>query len=168
MDGKLRRSCPQDGVSVSALEAADYLHDIARGGAALHDMRFLFRDFKTRNIMLCNTEAAVADAERGAHGKMGKIGDLGLLYRLALGEQGYNKISGTLAYLAPECMHEQQPFTYASDVYAVGVLMWVLWFQVDVEIRYNAKLKAHRACGCVSRVHCPLATLERPRRSADL
>ncbi|CAK9319973.1 unnamed protein product [Citrullus colocynthis] len=87
--------------------------DAARGLAFLHnsDMKVIYRDFKTSNILL--------DANYDA-----KLSDFGLARDGPIGDQSHvsTKIMGTHGYAAPEYLATGH-LTARSDVYSFGVVL---------------------------------------------
>jgi eukaryotic-like serine/threonine-protein kinase len=85
------------------------VRQLAEGVAALHDTGKLHRDLKPSNVLITPAERVV-------------VLDFGLATDIA----GYEKkltFGGTPAYMAPEQIAEQ-PATEASDLYAIGVMMY--------------------------------------------
>ena len=93
---------------MGAREAALVAIDVCRAASALHAAGLLHRDIKASNVM------------REEGGRILLL-DFGLTQ-----EQGSNDSrSGTPFYMAPELL-EGQPATVASDIYAMGVLLFNL------------------------------------------
>ena len=129
-------------LTINATKAIDMIYDIARGMDYLHDQRVLHNDLKTRNAMVDEADEAVA-AESRTHSTMAKVGDLGLMKRLAKGKNWCLTQGGTPVYAAPECMRGVQYQSYPSDVYAFGVLMWTLWFCKCAEMCHHTRQLAY-------------------------
>jgi len=89
-------------------EAALIAIDVCKAAAAVHAAGLLHRDIKAGNVM------------REAGGRI-------LLMDFGLSHDGYRAVSssGTPAYMAPEVL-AGRPATIASDIYAIGVLMFFL------------------------------------------
>ena len=106
-------------------EAALVGIDVCRAVGAVHAAGFIHRDIKAGNVM----------REKG--GRI-LLMDFGLTYESGADSQR----SGTPAYMAPELM-VGQPATIASDVYAIGVLLFnLLTAQYPVEGADLEKLRA--------------------------
>lgn len=107
------------------------LADIASAVAAAHGLDILHKDLKPANILVATT------ADGSPQIKIADFGSASLLEPSRLGELGItnlgftqtspasNLISGTMMYMAPEVMAGQSP-THASDVYALGLLLYQL------------------------------------------
>ena len=86
--------------------------EICAGLGAAHDRGIIHRDLKPANIMIDGRGRA-------------RITDFGLARAEGhRDEQGL--VSGTPAYMAPE-QFEGEPATIASDLYAVGVILFEIW-----------------------------------------
>jgi serine/threonine protein kinase/tetratricopeptide (TPR) repeat protein len=94
--------------ALSAREAALIGIDVCRAVGAVHAAGFVHRDIKAGNVM------------REAGGRI-LLMDFGL--SLEHGSENYP--SGTPLYMAPELL-EGRPATVASDIYAIGVLLFNL------------------------------------------
>ncbi len=108
------------------------LVDVARAVAAAHELDLLHKDLKPGNILVAST------ADGAPRIKVADFGSASLLVpeRLrALGitnlgftrssTGGKDSLTGTVTYVAPEVLAGQSP-TAASDVYALGVLLYEL------------------------------------------
>jgi eukaryotic-like serine/threonine-protein kinase len=116
---KLRR----DGRFATA-EILPVVRQMADGLTAAHRVGVVHRDFKSHNVML--VKPTRADEEMRA-----VVTDFGLAWRSAQDESTSlsmslsteGEISGTPAYMAPEQV-EGGPVTPATDVYALGVVLY--------------------------------------------
>jgi class 3 adenylate cyclase/predicted ATPase len=116
---KLRR----DG-RFSTVEMLPLVRQMAAGLTAAHRVGVVHRDFKSHNVMLVKPTGA--DEELRV-----VITDFGLAWRnehdestaLSLAMSMENEILGTPAYMAPEQV-EGGPVTPATDVYALGVVLY--------------------------------------------
>ena len=116
---KLRR----DGRFATA-EILPVVRQMADGLTAAHRVGVVHRDFKSHNVML--VKPTRADEQIRA-----VVTDFGLAWRSAQDEStnlsmslsAENEISGTPAYMAPEQV-EGGPVTPATDVYAIGVVLY--------------------------------------------
>src|SRR6476469_8539265 len=94
--------------AMGAREAALIGIDVCRAAGAVHAAGFLHRDIKAGNVM------------REEGGRI-LLMDFGLTHEHGTGEDA----SGTPAYMAPELMLGQAA-TIATDVYAIGVMLFYL------------------------------------------
>jgi serine/threonine protein kinase/Tfp pilus assembly protein PilF len=104
--------------------------DVCRAAGAVHAAGLLHRDIKAGNVM------------REDGGRI-LLMDFGLTHEHGIDEDS----SGTPVYMAPELLLGQ-PATIASEVYAIGVLVfYLLTKQYPVEGRSVAQLRASHAAG---------------------
>ncbi len=104
--------------------------DVCRAAGAVHAAGLLHRDIKAGNVM------------REDGGRI-LLMDFGLTHEHGIDEDS----SGTPAYMAPELLLGQ-PAAIASEVYAIGVLVfYLLTKQYPVEGRSVAQLRAAHAAG---------------------
>ncbi len=83
------------------------------GLAAAHAAGVIHRDFKSSNVVLVGSRAVITDFGLARSDVAGEHTDL----------TGDVAMLGTPAYMAPEQV-EGKPATPASDVYALGVVMF--------------------------------------------
>ena len=83
-------------------------------------------------------------AQGDGKGFKAKISDFGLSQHMAKGQQEVLVSKGTEAYLSPEVV-ETFTISEASDVYAMGLLMWELWHGIFWHAMW-AKEKKKRGC----------------------
>ncbi|GAA2750556.1 protein kinase domain-containing protein [Amnibacterium kyonggiense] len=87
--------------------------DLAEALQYVHEHGFLHRDIKPANVLL---------ADRRIDSRIrGKLSDFGIASLIGSQRNG-EETSGTVAYLSPEQVDEQEP-TPASDVYALGLVL---------------------------------------------
>jgi eukaryotic-like serine/threonine-protein kinase len=119
VDGRpLQEQIPINGLPADSL--LRYAVQLADGLAHAHDRGVLHRDLKSANVMITREGRT-------------KIVDFGLASRLAVGAYedtrsnsplpGDSALAGTLAYMAPEVIHGDQP-SPVSDLWSVGVLLY--------------------------------------------
>jgi serine/threonine protein kinase len=108
----LRRRLKQDGPLTPAQVA--YLgFDLAEALQYVHEYGFLHRDIKPANVLI---------ADRRIDSRIrGKLTDFGIATLIGLPKRG-EQSTGTVAYLSPEQVDQQEPTT-ASDVYALGLVL---------------------------------------------
>ena len=99
------------------------------------------RDFKSQNVMLAQLPLAGGQAQEAAPQETGDsknetsrmrvvVTDFGLAQRHVLGEDsetsvtGVGKLVGTPAYMAPEQLGEGRELSAATDLYALGLVMY--------------------------------------------
>jgi DNA-binding winged helix-turn-helix (wHTH) protein/serine/threonine protein kinase len=106
--------------------------DVARAVAAAHDLDLLHKDLKPGNILIAGSpgdtpQARVADFGSASLLVPERLSTLGItnLGFTKTGASAPESLTGTLMYVAPEVLGGQTP-TAASDVYALGVLLYQL------------------------------------------
>ncbi len=97
-------------------EARAIVEQLAAGLQAAHDVGVIHRDFKSNNILLVEEGRAVISDFGLARGEAAASGDGATL-------TGDQALVGTPAYMAPEQV-ECKPATPATDIYALGVVMF--------------------------------------------
>merc|ERR1719320_2002247 len=94
-----------------------YMRDIVSGLAYLHSQRICHSDIKPENILIGNDGVL-------------KLCDFGLSEFLRKGESSrvFEEKEGTLAFQAPECLHESDTkfSLYPTDIWALGVTLYQL------------------------------------------
>ncbi len=121
------------------------VRQMAEGLAAAHRVGVVHRDFKSPNVMLVEPNAP--DQEMRV-----VVTDFGLARRSAQGEAtaftlsfaDAGEISGTPAYMAPEQV-EGGDVTPATDVYALGVVLYELATGVQPFVADSADSDGHQA-----------------------
>ena len=109
--------------SMGPREAALVGIDVCRASGAVHAAGFLHRDIKAGNVM------------REEGGRI-LLMDFGLTYKHGTDEDS----SGTPAYMAPELLRGQ-PATIASEVYAIGVMLFYL-----LTTQYRSRARMSLSC----------------------
>ncbi|RHZ85624.1 hypothetical protein Glove_63g55 [Diversispora epigaea] len=90
------------------------LNSFIRGLKTIHSKGFIHRDLHPGNLMITETHDNL---------KFIRLGDLGLCR--PVNEILSSGTYGVLPYIAPEVMNINQ-YTQASDIYSVGIIMWVI------------------------------------------
>ena len=128
---------------LSTTDALPLVRQMAAGLAAAHHVGVVHRDFKSHNVMLVEPLPPTP-------GPRAVITDFGLARRSAHDDQtsmallsDTSEISGTPAYMAPEQV-EGGPVTPATDIYALGVLLFEMvtgtWpFMAETPLRTAVK-----------------------------
>jgi serine/threonine-protein kinase len=119
LSDRLRRDGP-----IPTAEILPLVEQMAAGLTAAHRAGVVHRDFKSQNVMLVKPTSEEGETRV-------VITDFGLAWRsahqesteLSLEMSAENEISGTPAYMAPEQV-EGGPVTPATDVYALGVVLY--------------------------------------------
>lgn len=121
-------------------ECRYFINQTLRGLQYIHEREIIHRDLKPSNILI------------DANMQM-KIGDFGLAIHFDDPRLLSRSLCGTTNYLAPEVIN-RNGFTYKSDVWAVGVITFVLCFghkPFDADDLYETHQRIVRAnyrCGC--------------------
>lgn len=98
-------------VNFNSNEVVNYTIDILKGLKAIHEAKIIHRDIKSLNIMITNANEI-------------KIIDFGIsLASVSEHLTKTNNIIASVNYVAPEIIRNQ-PASVASDIYAVGILMY--------------------------------------------
>ena len=106
------------------------LADVALAVAAAHDLGVLHKDLKPGNILITTApegepQIKIADFGSAALLAPARLGALGITNMGFTHTEEAGSLSGTVMYVAPEVVAGQSP-TAASDVYALGVLLYQL------------------------------------------
>ncbi|KAL7851583.1 hypothetical protein AOLI_G00219390 [Acnodon oligacanthus] len=96
-------------------DAIEFLKQILKGVAFMHNKQIAHFDLKPENIMLSDKKAEHPEI---------KIIDFGLAQRLTPGEE-YRSLCGTPQYIAPEVIN-YEPLSTASDMWSIGVITYIL------------------------------------------
>ena len=144
----------------STAELLPVVRQMAAGLTAAHRVGVVHRDFKSLNVMLV-TPARAEDGMRvvvtdfGLAWRSTQDESTGLSLSPSMSEEG--EISGTPAYMAPEQV-EGGPVTPATDVYALGVVLYEMvtgvWPFVG-ETPVKTAIKRLREPAPSPRVHVP-------------
>ncbi len=107
------------------------LADVAKAVAAAHNLGVLHKDLKPGNILISPTlpdaslQIKIADFGSATLLAPSRLGAFGITNMGFTHTDDSNSLSGTVMYVAPEVVAGQSPTT-ASDVYALGVLLYQL------------------------------------------
>lgn len=152
-----------EGKTLSHSQQQQIALDILKGLAYLHEQKVLHRDMKSGNILI------------NAQGQA-KITDFGLSKIEAASIQTAREKSNALPWQAPECFQYKAPYTEASDIYSIGVILQELAGQKPVF--EFARLKDYSSMGLrqtpvgpladIITQCCALEPLERPSAKALL
>ncbi|RHZ81587.1 hypothetical protein Glove_117g476 [Diversispora epigaea] len=113
-NGNLRDFLNQN-KSLPWIERLWLLNSFIRGLKVIHDKGFVHRDLHPGNLM-------ITEAYSNSKYKFIRLGDLGLC-RLA--NETSSEAFGVLPYIGPEVVIKYQ-CSQASDIYSVGMIMWVI------------------------------------------
>ncbi|RHZ88780.1 hypothetical protein Glove_21g200 [Diversispora epigaea] len=89
--------------------------DIIIGIKLLHDKKIVHCDLHSGNILIITNDFEAV------------ISDLGFSQRVTVNSENSKKsqMYGVIPYMAPE-LFKGQPYSYASDIYSLGMIMWQL------------------------------------------
>ena len=79
----------------------------------VHDRKIIHRDIKSQNVFLMNDNTI-------------KMGDFGIARVLSSTKEKAKTVVGTPYYLSPEII-ENKPYSFKSDIWSLGVLLYELW-----------------------------------------
>ncbi|OQS03890.1 kinase [Thraustotheca clavata] len=114
---------------LSSSQKSKILKDAAAGFLNIHEGGFIHRDIAARNCLLDDN-------------LRGRICDFGLCRRVeSFGGSHFPEGSVPLRYLAPESLTQPYSFSYQSDAYSFGVLMW----ETFTESKPYANIPSHIA-----------------------
>ncbi len=125
--------------------------DVTYGLLHLHQAHIIHLDLKTLNVLL--------DGDLRA-----KVTDFGLskIKSETSSSSSMKKVSGTLAWMAPELFDEKASATQAADIYALGMVLWALIIKPYTTpfkgLAINALIAAKLARGLEQEkipTHCP-------------
>jgi serine/threonine protein kinase len=113
-DSDLRRVLVAEG-PLTPVRTANLGIDTCRGLAAAHEKGLVHRDLKPENLLLA----------RGDDGReIAKIADFGVAKTLGAHSTQPGSLIGTVRYMAPEQVGSSEPVGPATDIYALGVILY--------------------------------------------
>ncbi len=119
-----------DGTSWPPQAAAELLALLAGAVHFAHEHQVIHRDLKPANILLSRAEPEQPGALTSgpAQGWVPKLADFGLAKLLAetTGLTASGDVLGTPSYMSPEQAHGTKDLDYATDVYALGAILYQL------------------------------------------
>lgn len=116
------------------LEAAQAVADLSRSIQAAHDASIVHRDLKPANVLLApkiteshgSSEAIDAESRPPLQSFLLKITDFGIAKKLdAEAQTKTDLVMGSPSYMAPEQVDPKQAVGPATDVYSLGVILYV-------------------------------------------
>ncbi|RHZ73794.1 hypothetical protein Glove_229g10 [Diversispora epigaea] len=98
-----------------------YLHSVLKGIKRIHDKEIIHRDLHSGNIL------AYKSIGTQFFSNYTVISDLGFSQPANIDSNlsRESQIYGVIPYMAPE-LFKYQPYSYASDIYSLGMIMWQL------------------------------------------
>jgi serine/threonine protein kinase len=123
-------------------EAAVVIAQVARALTKAHELGIVHRDIKPDNIFVC----------RNDEGPVCKVLDFGVAKQTRLPAMGGlttdGKIVGTPEFMCPEMVLEDRPVDYHSDLWALGVVMYV---SITGQLPYSGKTLGQLCLNLVNR-----------------
>ncbi|RGB40386.1 kinase-like domain-containing protein, partial [Rhizophagus diaphanus] len=107
--GDLKHYISNDFYNINWVSKLNILKKITNGLINIHSVGIIHRDLHSGNIFFDNYDSY--------------IGDLGISKSATDATNDYNKIYGTIPYMAPE-IFQRQKYTKATDIYSYGMIMW--------------------------------------------
>ena len=98
---------------LTEIETQCYMIQLIKGLQYLHSHKIIHRDLKLGNLFLTDKMQL-------------KIGDFGLATKLDFDGEKKKTLCGTPNYMAPEIFDTQTGHSYEVDVWAVGIIMYIL------------------------------------------
>ncbi|RIA88573.1 kinase-like domain-containing protein [Glomus cerebriforme] len=121
--GNLRSTFKAEKGSIKWSNCVDSLYQIAIGLRSIHEKGWIHRDLHSGNVLTGDpTISALPDTHIG----FVTISDFGLCKHINHGENEEDGKYGVIPYMAPELFDKDQQHTQASDIYALGIIMWEL------------------------------------------
>ncbi|RHZ75436.1 hypothetical protein Glove_213g39 [Diversispora epigaea] len=116
-DGDLHHFLNKNFAEITWREKTGFLMNIVEGIKKIHDEKILHRDLHSGNILIID----------GYNGRDAVISDLGFSQPATIKPNLSRKsqIYGIIPYMAPE-LFKGQPYSYSSDIYSLGMIMWEL------------------------------------------
>ncbi|RHZ61661.1 hypothetical protein Glove_346g78 [Diversispora epigaea] len=111
LDGDLHHFVYKNFEEFTWKEKIRYLCGIIEGIKRIHKKKIIHRDLHSGNILVDNPRSIA-------------ISDLGFSQPASNGSRK-SQIYGIIPYTAPE-LFKDQPYSYASDIYSFGMIMWEL------------------------------------------
>jgi len=93
-------------------EVRGYLLQLIEGLKYIHEQHIIHRDLKLRNLFLTDQMEL-------------KIGDFGLAAKIQEGARR-RTICGTPNYMSPEILNAKEGHSYETDIWSVGIILYVL------------------------------------------
>src|SRR6185436_4976862 len=99
--------------------ALDLTRQLLSALQALHSARILHRDIKPANCLVRRRDGRV------------KLADLGIaVQQVTRADKAYDS-AGTLPFMAPELFDDPPRFSFASDLYALGLTLACMFLETD-------------------------------------
>jgi len=156
---RIARAIEATGVSFEPERVLRAMRCITEGIAAIHEVGVIHRDIKPDNILLCGF----------AEDEISKITDFGVAKATGLEMTFGPQPVGTIGYAAPEQLGLlQAPTTEATDVFALGVLLYKMLAADDYFRRVPfAQLATRRDDGATTRARgCAMRRASTPSSRA--
>ncbi|RHZ61719.1 hypothetical protein Glove_346g172 [Diversispora epigaea] len=99
-----------------------FLYSIVAGIKKIHDQQIIHRDLHSGNIL---AKKNINDIDLYSNNNNTVISDLGFSQPANIDSNisRESQIYGIIPYMAPE-LFKNQPYSYASDIYSLGMIMW--------------------------------------------
>ncbi|RHZ74577.1 hypothetical protein Glove_220g34 [Diversispora epigaea] len=118
-DGDLHHFIHKNFETFTWSDKIEYLNDVIKGIKYIHDKKIVHRDLHSGNILVNRSKVNNV--------KIPIISDLGFSQPANIDSNlsRESQIYGIIPYMAPE-LFKSQPYSYASDIYSLGMIMWEL------------------------------------------
>ena len=98
---------------LTEIEVQCYMFQLIQGLKYIHNKKFVHRDLKPSNIFLDEKLEL-------------KIGDFGLVKKISKENDKIYECCGTVPFMAPEIFNLEKGYSFEVDIWAIGVIMFLL------------------------------------------
>lgn len=144
VDGPTLKTWLRDRKPVAERESLQFIADLCKALSQAHAQQIVHRDIKPDNILLASRSHSVDPATRSMDGWQIKLSDFGIARHIqqsaSMEVTRAGTMLGTPMYMAPEQCKGQSEISPATDIYAVGILLFEM-LTGDVPFRSDDPMK---------------------------